>query len=71
MTFSGNKYHLLQYPLFFYTNIQNTNYETGKEAQKHDPSSKERLVRDFPGGPVVKTLHFYCRGCGFDPWLGN
>ena len=26
-----------------------------------------RLHRDFPGGPVVKTLHFHCRGCSFDP----
>ena len=26
---------------------------------------------DFPGGPVVKTSHFQCRGCGFDPWSGN
>ena len=22
---------------------------------------------DFPGGPVVKTLHFHCRGYEFDP----
>ena len=28
-------------------------------------------VRDFPGGPVAKTLHFYCRGLRFDLWLGN
>ena len=27
--------------------------------------------RDFPGGPVVKTLRFHCRGHGFDPWSGN
>ena len=27
--------------------------------------------RDFPGGPVVKTLHFHCRGHRFDTWLGN
>jgi len=27
--------------------------------------------RDFPGGPVSKTLHFHCKGHGFDPWSGN
>ena len=26
---------------------------------------------DFPGGPVVKTLHFECRGHRFDPWAEN
>ena len=26
---------------------------------------------DFLGGPVVKTLHFYCRGHWFTPQLGN
>ena len=26
---------------------------------------------DSPGGPVVKTPCFQCRGCGFDPWSGN
>ena len=26
---------------------------------------------DFPGGPVVRTLCFQCRGCGFDPRMGN
>ena len=26
------------------------------------------VLRDFPSGPVVKTLHFQCRGHGFDPW---
>ena len=26
---------------------------------------------DFPGGPVVETLGSHCRGCRFDPWLGN
>ena len=26
-----------------------------------------RLHRDFPGCPVVRTLHFQCRGCSFDP----
>ena len=28
-------------------------------------------LQDFPGGPVVKTLHFHSRGHGFDPWLGK
>ena len=27
---------------------------------------------EFPGGPLVKTLHFPCRGRGgFDPWSRN
>ena len=26
---------------------------------------------DLPGGPVVKTPCFHCRGPGFDPWSGN
>ena len=28
-------------------------------------------LRDFPGGPVVKTPHSQCRGHGFHPWSGN
>ena len=31
-----------------------------------DMAFKQRL-EDFPGGPVVKTLHFHCRGHGFNP----
>ena len=27
--------------------------------------------RDFPGGPVVKTLHFHCRGKGSIPGWGT
>ena len=26
---------------------------------------------EFPGGPVVRTPCFHCRGHGFDPWSGN
>ena len=26
---------------------------------------------DFPGGPVVKTPYFQCRGHKFNPWSGN
>ena len=31
----------------------------------------EEVKEDFPGGPVVKTLHFHCRGHGVNPWLRN
>ena len=27
--------------------------------------------RGFPGGQVIRTLCFHCRGCGFHSWLGN
>ena len=27
----------------------------------------EGKLREFPGGPVVRTLCFHCRGHGFDP----
>ena len=33
--------------------------------------AKEPMSREFPGGPVVKTLRFHCRGPGFGPWSGN
>ena len=26
---------------------------------------------EFPGGPVVRTRRFHCRGHGFDPCSGN
>ena len=46
--------------------MRNHNYcrVTGRQIQK-------RMRGDFPGGPVVKTLHFHCRGLGFDPWSGS
>ena len=33
--------------------------------------NQEEGERDFPGGPVVKTPSFHCKGRGFDPWSGN
>ena len=30
-----------------------------------------KVLRDFPDGPVVKILHFHCRGLVFDSWLGK
>ena len=35
------------------------------------PQKKYFYSRDFPGGPVVKTPRFYCKGHGFHPWLGK
>ena len=29
------------------------------------------ILRDFPGGPVVKILRSQCGGPRFDPWLGS
>ena len=26
---------------------------------------------DFPSSPVIRTLHFHCKGCEFNPWTGN
>ena len=31
---------------------------------------QDGMCRDFPGGPVVKTPCFHCRGHGSDPWSG-
>ena len=42
--------------------------------EEHPGQRKASLVkttRDFPGGPVVKTLSFQCREHRFDPWLRN
>ena len=32
---------------------------------------KDQNWRDFPGCPVVRTLHVRCRGHGFDCWWEN
>lgn len=29
------------------------------------------VSRGLPGNPVVKTMFFQFRGCGFNPWLGT
>ena len=31
----------------------------------------KKSVREFLGGPGIKTLHLHCQGPGLDPWLGN
>ena len=30
-----------------------------------------REMREFPGGPVVRTPSFHCQEPGFNSWLGN
>ena len=32
---------------------------------------KKSHGKDFPGGPMVKTLYFQCKGNEFNPWLGT
>ena len=32
---------------------------------------KKKKLRNFPGGPMAKTLRFQCRGPGFNLWSGN
>ena len=36
-----------------------------------DSFSIFKVTREFPGGPVVRTLCFHCWGCRFHPWSGN
>ena len=32
---------------------------------------KNKCIRDFPGGPVVRTLHFHCQDLGLLPGWGT
>ena len=43
----------------------------GLQGVGQDSATHKNHCPDFPGSPVVRTLHFYCRGHRFDPWLGN
>ena len=42
----------------------------GQRGEKAEPESG-RALGGFPGGPVVKTQRFHCRGCGLDFWSKN
>ena len=44
--------------------------KTGKSLQEII-KRYSRVILDFPGGLVDRTLHFHCRGHWFDPWSGN
>ena len=32
---------------------------------------QNKITRELPGSPVVRTPHFHCRGPGFNSWPGN
>ena len=36
-----------------------------------EKGQSEKDGRDFPGGPMVKTLHFRYKTSDFDLWSGN
>ena len=42
-----------------------------RETRMHLCFCYGKNVRQFPGGPVVRTRRFHCRGPGFNPWSGN
>ena len=44
-----------------------TSFKLNQDKKK----KKQHSPRDFPSGPVVRTLHSEFRGHGFDPWSGN
>ena len=46
-------------------------YLTEKWAKDRIHTSSKKTHREFPGGPLVRTLHFHCREHGFSPWSGN
>ena len=35
------------------------------------PRLRNLFPEDFPGGPVVETLHYHSMGYGFDPGSRN
>ena len=40
-------------------------------AHSYTKLQKVQEYGEFPGGPVVRTPHFHCRGPQFNPWSGN
>ena len=56
---------------FDYTDLSSPCATTRLWSMKEEFELTLNTIRDFPGGPVVKTLCFHCSGCGFDPRLGN
>ena len=66
MIISINEEKIWQDSVFFYDkNSQQTEY------RGYVPQHNKGHLRDFPGGPVVKTPRSQCREPGFNPWSGN
>ena len=38
---------------------------------KERKKKRNKYLRGYLGGPVVRTLLFHCKGHGFYPWSGN
>ena len=62
---------LLHLRLGVHTGPQRAHSDLDTKRQCQTTAWCKRISRDFPGGPVVKTPRFQCRGRGFDPWSGN
>ena len=45
--------------------------ETGQQQASFCSVSQKVHPQKCPGDPVVKNLHFHCRGYRFDPWSEN
>ena len=46
-------------------------FENASTAKVYSFCNLKTFFRDFPDGPVAKTLCSQCRGPGFNPWSGN
>lgn len=42
----------------------------GEEKRGQRVCLKKQQLRDFPGGPVVRTPRFQCKACGLAPGQG-
>ena len=46
-----------------------TGHVQERALQERDTEHYKGLGEDFPGGPVVKTVHLQRQSCRFNPWL--
>ena len=64
---------------FHIVSFKNSNFIEIRKLERRKKEEKMKIIgpyfenhcQDFPGGPVVKTQCFQCRGSGFNPWLEN